>query len=295
MAYEPLFGLERTGVQIEYHTSSPAIYPVHWHSAIELIYILNGNAMMMIDGTDYPLIPGEFVVIDSNQMHKFKYLRQPMMITIHFSRSHMKNLVPLLERYYFHCTKETMEKEQLTSYLKICDYLKTLAPLYIRQPVGYKLKSHAVALDIFFELLCHFSCQEQPMQKTEKAEILNRLSEITEYIEEHHAAPLSLEQIATHFFLSREYFSRFFKKNMGVTFTRYLNQVRLMHIYQDICNTNTGIMELAEQHGFTNYKLFNKMFHEIYGCAPRDMRQEKAARSLPVPPVAELSPSSVTL
>ena len=31
-------------------------------------------------------------------------------------------------------------------------------------------------------------------------------------------------------------------------------------------------MEIAEKHGFTNYKLFNRMFHEIYGCTPREIR-----------------------
>ena len=118
-------------------------------------------------------------------------------------------------------------------------------------------------MEIFFELLNHFASQDESIQKPEKNEILNRLEKIIGYIDEHHAEQLSLELIASHFFLSREYFSRFFKKNMGVTFTRYLNQVRLMHIYQDICNTTTGIMEFGELHGFTNYKLFNKMFHEI--------------------------------
>ena len=46
--YEPIFKLERTGVQIDYHTAEEKRYPAHWHSAIELIYILNGNAIMMV-------------------------------------------------------------------------------------------------------------------------------------------------------------------------------------------------------------------------------------------------------
>ena len=268
MKYEPLFELDRTGVQIKYHTNIPTVYPVHWHSAIELIYILNGNAGMMIEGKEYPLIAGEFVVIDSNQMHRFKYLKESMMIAMHFSRSSMKNFVPSLDKYHFHCTKETLDKGQVDSYLKVCDLLRNLTPLHIMQPIGYGIKSHAIAMEVFFELLNHFASQEEFIQQTDKSEILERLEEITGYIDEHYAEQLSLEQIASHFFLSREYFSRFFKKNMGVTFTRYLNQVRLMHIYQDICNTTTGIMVLAEKHGFSNYKLFNKMFHEIYGCTP---------------------------
>lgn len=199
MKYEPLFELEKTGVQIKYHTSIPAVNPVHWHSAIELIYILNGNAGMMIEGKEYPLIAGEFVVIDSNQMHRFKYLKECMMIAIHFSRSSMKNFVPLLDKYHFHCTKETLNKGQVESYLKVCGLLKDLAPLHIMQPIGYGIKSHAIAMEVFFELLNHFASQEESIQKTDKSEVLERLEEIIAYIDEHYAQQLSLEQISSHF------------------------------------------------------------------------------------------------
>lgn len=121
-------------------------------------------------------------------------------------------------------------------------------------------------------MLNTFGKKKVLVKKTEKNDILARLGEITDYIDLHHAEVITLEDIASHFYLSREYFSRFFRKNMGVTFTHYLNQVRLMHIYQDICNTQVGIMELTERHGFTNYKLFNKMFREIYGCTAREVR-----------------------
>lgn len=272
MKYEPLFELERTGIQIQYHTNVPAAYPVHWHSAIELIYILNGNAGIMIDGKEYTLSVGECIVIDSNKLHRMKYLRQSMMIVIYFSRGSMKNFVPLLDQYCFSCIKTTLTKGQVDSYLRVCSLLRGLAPLYVMQPVGYEIKSHAIAMEVFFELLSSMASQDGTIQKTEKAEALERLEEITSYIEEHHAEQLSLEQIASHFYLCREYFSRFFKKNMGVTFSRYLNQVRLMHVYQEICNTDAGIMALTEKHGFTNYKLFHKMFREVYGCTPREVR-----------------------
>ncbi len=37
-----------------------------------------------------------------------------------------------------------------------------------------------------------------------------------EYIELLHKEPVSLEEIASHFYLSREYFGRFFRKNMDL-------------------------------------------------------------------------------
>lgn len=272
--YEPLFKLERTGIEIHYYTNARKRYPVHWHPAVELIYILNGNGTMMIEGKGYPIVSGEFIVIDSNIIHNFHYERQSMMVVLHFSRSSMKNFVPELDEYTIQCSKGILRKEQLKPYLKICDLLKELPPLYIMQPVGYKIKCHGIAMEIFFELLNSFGEKRDPVQKSEKKDVLERLGEITEYIENNHAETISLEDIASYFYLSREHFSRFFKQNMGVTFTHYLNQVRLMHIYQEICSTQTGILELAEKHGFTNYKLFNRMFHEVYGCTAREVRRE---------------------
>ena len=272
MIYEPLFKLEKTGVQMRYYTDKGQYNPTHWHSAIELIYILNGNGTVTINGVGHPVVAGEFVLIDSNQMHEVRCVRASMIVVIHFSRNSMKNFIENLDEYHFQCTKDTLQKEQLEAYLHVCSMLKVLPPIYVTQPTGFKLKSHAVAMEVFYELLHHFAKWEEEPVMTERSADMERMGEIITYIDRHHRAPISLESISSEFYLSREYFSRFFKKNMGVTFSRYVNQLRLTHIYHDICNTQDGIMEIAEKHGFTNYKLFNRMFHEIYGCTPREIR-----------------------
>ena len=274
MNYEPLFELEQTGIQIHYYTNLQKYNPVHWHSSLELIFILNGNAKVLINGKVYPVVPGDFVIIDSNIIHEFQYDKTSMIIVIRFSRTFMKNLIPELDDYDFWCTRATLKKEHLEAYLSICDYLKQLAPLYVLQPLGYKIKSHAIAMYIFYELFHNFAYKhgESALQKTE---IPERLSEIITYIDEHHQEAISLESISEHFYLSREYFSRYFKKHLGVSFLTYVNQIRLSHIYREITTSDIGIMEASEKHGFTNYKLFNRMFKEIYGCTPREVRQEE--------------------
>lgn len=276
MDHEPLFDMEQTGVQLFFHTNkntnTSRSHPVHWHPMIELVYVLNGSGRILLDGKPCSLVPGEFIVIDSDQLHECWYKRDAMLVVIQFSRKVLKNFAPEVERYSFQCAKGTLKPEQLEPYLRICDMLKTLPPLCIMPPTGYRVKSYAVVMDIFFELLNHFASDRGLLKRTDQEEILKRLEEITTYIEEHHAEQISLQDISSHFYLSREYFSRFFKKNMGVSFLRYLNEVRLVHIYQDICSMTIGIMEAAELHGFTNYKLFNKMFHEVYGCTPREVR-----------------------
>lgn len=274
MLYEPLYELEKTGIDIKYYTNKGTYVPPHWHVALELIYILNGVGNIIFDGKDHTLVAGEFVIVDSNQIHEMNCAKASMMLVIHYSKNRMKNFEEQIDEYRIECSREMLEKSQLEEYLEICSLLKKLPPLYVTQPLGYQLQSQAVAMEILFLLMNHFAVHVEESGGTVNDPNLERLGEITDYIEENHEQPISLESIASHFYLSREYFSRFFRKNMGVTFSRYVNQVRLIHIYYDICNTGDGIMELAEKHGFTNYKLFNKMFHEIYGCTPREVRQK---------------------
>lgn len=274
MIYEPLFELEKTGINIAYHTKKGRYSPTHWHSAIELIYVLNGTATISIEGKDHKLVAGEFIVVDSNRIHEAQCTRVSMMVVIHYSRGSMQNYMTKIDEYRIYCSRQILKKEKLDKYLEICSLLKRLPPLYVTRPPGYRLQSQAVAMEVLFELVNHFSVSTDPAGLVNDDTVLERLAEITAYIEAHHREKIVLEDIASRFYLSREYFSRFFRQNMGVTFSRYANQVRLMHIYHDLCSTGEGVMELAEKHGFANYKLFNRMFWEIYGCKPSDVRKK---------------------
>ena len=70
-------------------------------------------------------------------------------------------------------------------------------------------------------------------------------------------------------------FCRFFKKCMGITFLEYQNELHLSYIYQDILSTNDSIREILERHGFSNYKLFHRMFHEHFQATPTEIRKQQ--------------------
>ncbi|MBS7009717.1 AraC family transcriptional regulator [Anaerostipes sp.] len=276
--YETLYNLEKTGIDIRYWTNKGQYTPPHWHTAIELIYVLNGTGSVIFDGKEYLTKAGDLLVIDSNKIHEMKCAEVSMMIIIQFSRKRMKNYVRDIDRIRITCSRKETDTEKKEQYQTVCGLLRQLLPLYVRQPLAYELKSQAIAMEILYELLNHFG-EEDSGRTAEKEGTLKRLGEITDYIEEHYRETIPLEDIASHFYLNREYFSRFFKKNMGVSFSRYVNQVRLLHIYYDICNTEEGIMDLIEKHGFKNYKLFIKMFREIYGSTPREVRSERKGQT----------------
>lgn len=277
LTYKQFYNLDETGIAIKYYTEHGYYTPPHWHSALELIFVLNGTAQMTIDGRVHSLIPGEFVLIDSNQIHESRCAAMTMGLCIHISRQHLLKYLPDLDRLNLCFSRELLEKKELSTYLEICELLKRLPPLYIQQPPGYRLECESVAMHILYLAANHLARPVSRPQMPEYAGSLDRLERITSYVEQHYAEPISLETMAGELGLSREYFCRFFKQHMGVTFLHYVNQIRLIHIHYDLCRSHDGIMEIAERHGFTNYKLFNRMFKEIYGCTPRSLRKDGGA------------------
>lgn len=127
MIYEPLFELEKNGINIKYHTNQGEYTPAHWHGAIELMYILNGVGTILIEGKEYKMIAGEFIVVDSNQIHEARCARASMMIVIHFSRSAMIQIEPNLEKYRISCRRSELLRTNLEDYFQICRPVKKIA------------------------------------------------------------------------------------------------------------------------------------------------------------------------
>ena len=128
---------KKNGINIKYHTNQGEYTPAHWHGAIELMYILNGVGTILIEGKEYKMIAGEFIVVDSNQIHEARCARASMMIVIHFSRSAMIQIEPNLEKYRISCRRSELLKQiwkiisGLRPVKKICRLFMSISRLAI--------------------------------------------------------------------------------------------------------------------------------------------------------------------
>ena len=74
---------------------------------------------------------------------------------------------------------------------------------------------------------------------------------------------------------SEAYFSRLFHKQMGMTFSQYLNNVRIRHAVEIMRNEpKVSMTELSIKTGYTTIRNFNRMFRTITGYAPRELPED---------------------
>ena len=272
--YETIQYLNPLGIRMNYITTPGGYHPLHWHEELEILYPLNGTVTIWADQKTYLLKERHFSVIESSQVHStYSPADASMFLCIHLSKIQFQRYLPDIGLRRISCIPDEVMDDRFPEYRSICELFEAMTRLYIKDAGFHSLEAEGILLQIIAQLLRNFSA-EIPFADTADAPSRERIREVISYVEKNFRGPVSLTDISSHLGLTKEYFCRFFKKNMGMSFLKYLNDVRLSHIYRDIQNTDAPIAEIMEQNGFTNQKLFNQAFKKQYGMTPSAVRHE---------------------
>lgn len=264
------------GTLIRFITTPGGYHPLHWHEELEILYPLNGEIDLRIDGRLHLLNKKNLAVIESSRVHStYAHDKTSMFLNIHLSKKRLESYLPNIELHQIHCTPDAIDDGRFPAYRQICELIEELTRLYIMDMPVYSLEAEGLVLQVLARLLRDFSTVGAAVSSSMDKMTMDRIRSIITYTEQHFREPLSLGDAAGHLGLGKEYFCRFFKKNMGTSFLNYLNEVRLSHVYQDLLNTDAPVAEIMENNGFTNQKLFNRSFKSLYGLTPSSVRRSR--------------------
>jgi AraC-like DNA-binding protein len=107
----------------------------------------------------------------------------------------------------------------------------------------------------------------EPFKDKEKAAIL-------QFIATRFTNPeLDLDSVAARIGANRDKINDILKMELGMTFTRYINTLRLTEAARLLLDQpGTPIAEIAHSVGYANASYFNRLFKEEYGCTPKAFR-----------------------
>ena len=93
------------------------------------------------------------------------------------------------------------------------------------------------------------------------------------FIRQSFRRPLTLDEVAGHVRLSPAYFSALFKREQGVSFTRFLREVRLAEARRLLRETDRTVEEVANAVGFEDAHYFTRVFSREMGEPPGRFRE----------------------
>ena len=245
----------------------------HAHDFLELYYFLDGSVTYYIEDQVYDLCPGDLLIIPAGKMHRpvianehAAYERMVLWITPQYFQSIdspagdlQKNLQKVGEHGY--CVPfRGDETVFVTALLKKLLYMQN-------NDTDPKFCAGAVELYLWTIFRSYGVIDTTHRNETQV------IPQVIRYITEHFSEPLTLEDVAAEFFVSKSYLNRHFKAYTNSTVYAYIMALRLTHARR-MLREGTPAVEAGRECGFSDYSTFYKAFKTQTGLSPQQFKSK---------------------
>lgn len=239
-------------------------FPLHLHSALELIYVESGSLSMAINGKVWLLAPQNLAIVFPNLTHSYEVL----------PGTDYRGLLAICEPKLLPDFSQLFAKS-----IPCCPVLSgdRLHPdvrfaLYSLEK-EYHGSQDPVISKAYFQLLLGRILPLLPLKPVDSEPVPDLTYRLVQYISQHFTEPLSLSFLAEQLGVSKYHLSHIFSQKLHVNFNAYLNQLRADHAATLIRTTDHTFTYISLESGFENQRTFNRVFRQYYGKTPSDFRR----------------------
>ncbi|WP_411031600.1 AraC family transcriptional regulator [Spongiimicrobium sp. 3-5] len=249
----------------------------HYHPEIELVFVNGGTGKRQIGSHVSYYTDGDLILIGSNLPHcgftdkltgnkseTVVHMKQDFLGNDFFDIPEMKKIQSLFETakggIAFHGNTKRKIGDSIETMEHQTDFQQLLSILSILNELGNSLE---------FKLL---NAEGFSMEAEVKDN--DRINVVFNYVKSNFTEEISLEKMADMVSMTVPSFCRYFKKITNKTFTKFVNEYRLVHASKLLAEKPMSITEVCFESGFNNFSHFNKSFKSFTGQNPSEYRKQ---------------------
>ncbi len=234
---------------------------------LSLLFGLNGCNQISTGIENYELERAGLLLINPMGIYQLTCPENSALLHLHMGRSVLQT-VGWDRNKHCYCYAQNNNGEE-ESYRRIRQYLAEIFQEY--------LQNHSLSLDYHSPLLKMLRCLQRDFSgnygmQLQREQTVQRMKHILDYIHEHWWEDLSLSGVAEQEYLSSSYLSRFFQKNLNVSFSKYIKRLRLIHASRMLIQTEESVTRIAYDCGFKTPSAFIEAFKQLYQKTPKQFR-----------------------
>lgn len=248
----------------------------HYHTFHKIIEFLGGESGYGVEGKQYLLQPGDLVLVPQGCIHRPEaepnapYERRILYLSPEFLRraGGSCDLAACFDR----------AREEFRFVVHPADgtgggQLTALEHAEREDAFGRELLAQSLLFQFLIGL--NRAMADDLLQYAKPAAYDRKIEAILRYLSEHLTEPVSIDDLAARFFVSKYHMMRQFRAQTGYTIHGYLTGKRLMRARAMIA-AGTPVLQASEESGFGDYSAFLRAYRKQFGAAPN---QEKRANT----------------
>ncbi len=97
--------------------------------------------------------------------------------------------------------------------------------------------------------------------------------QMVDFVRSNITKPINRQDIARHVGYTPEHVNYLFKKELGITPSRFINRERVIRAFNLLCEEDVSIKQAAMQSGFSSDYYFCRVFKDIFGHSPGQIKK----------------------
>jgi AraC-like DNA-binding protein len=261
--------------------------PRYKHNYVELTYVIEGRHHQWIEGRDETLNQGEICLIGKDTPQgEYLFRQNAKVLFLGISNAFFDKSTPLEtgdpggqrflremilnrdEKYHF--VRFTPRKSKSI----IPRLFEAIVAELRRHEPGTRYLVMGYTARLLHRLPVDYEAHVQG--KTRQTAARRQFEDLKQYLDRHYRET-SLEELVSVFGYTPYYFNRLIKRHTGMTYSRFLQDIRLEKAKILLKTTQFTIEDIARRVGYENQTYFYRIFHEKFHTKPDELR-----RSAPV-------------
>ncbi len=222
--------------------------------------VTNGSGWLVYDEVKYNLSAGDVAFIDCKK--SYSQSSSENLWSLKWCHFYGPSAFAVYQKFKERGGYNAFHPDKIDCYIKLLDELYGFA----------KDENYTVDMDInlklteLLTLLMKESWHPETGTKVSKQRV--ELFEIKNYIDTNFDQSLTLESIAAHFYMNKNYLARRFKEKFGTTVNGYIRLVRITRAKELLRFSSKSILEVGEECGFEDQNYFSRVFKKTEGVSP---------------------------
>lgn len=242
-----------------------------------VVYGLRGESVIGVGNKRYTLKKGGLLTIPQFRRHEIRCGEGAGLSILHIPPAVLRIMDSGESTLSVHCYVRSDHAGTQERYHQLrVKYAHIFELLFGGTPQGELLAVSYVS-QLMSMLTSQFLVRSSAQREKHDASAFARCDRIMRFIHEHWQEEISIETIAKSEYISAGYLSRFFRDNMGMTFTEYLTDLRLQHAVCELERSPETVTQIALSNGFRNVNSFIHYFKLRYGMTPGQFRERSSA------------------